>query len=145
MPSSFSATTGLRSGGRGGTDIQAMIDRIARFEPQLKDVLNRVLTHEAAKLEAYMKTEAPWTDQTGNARNGLYARVVEDFSRSGGGRFSGGTTFRIELGHRVPYGVWLEITERPHGRTARPIVRPTIRDKSVNVMAALNGVFGQVR
>lgn len=55
--------------------------------------------HYTAPLaESFMKSTASWTDRTGNARNGLRARVV-----------AGGDKVAIVLYHSVPYGVWLEV------------------------------------
>lgn len=144
--SGITVTTGLKSGGAGGIKIQNLIDNTLRFEPKLKDAMNETLEHERGVLEAYIKTNAPWTDQTGNARNGLFVRVDSEFMRSGGGQFSvGGQTFRLVLGHSVPYGIWLETTLRPHGKTARPIITPTIRDDPTHIMATLTDVFGRVK
>ena len=49
------------------------------------------------KAIAMMKDNAPWTDRTSAARNGLNAEVVVD-----------GKTVGIVLYHTVPYGVFLE-------------------------------------
>jgi hypothetical protein len=56
----------------------------------------------AAEAEAWMKTNAPWKDQTGNARQGLYAtpeHVADMLSV-------------VELGHGVYYGLVLEYKNR---------------------------------
>lgn len=63
--------------------------------------------------EGHMKTNAPWTDQTGAARNGLHAKVQ-----------STPVTIGIVLYHSVPYGVFLEV--RWDGRYA--IIVPTIQE-----------------
>lgn len=65
----------------------------------------------APDVENYMKTNAPWTDQTGNARNGLTARPFQE-----------GETVGIVLSHSVPYGIYLEA--KWSGRYA--IIQPTI-------------------
>ena len=51
----------------------------------------------APKLEAHMKNNAPWTDRTGAARNGLGANVVTT-----------GNRVAIVLYHSVNYGPYLE-------------------------------------
>ncbi len=56
--------------------------------------------YTAPLAESFMKSTASWTDRTGNARNGLKARVVV-----GGG----GNKVAIVLYHSVPYGIWLEV------------------------------------
>lgn len=76
------------------------------------------------RAEQYAKVNAPWEDQTGNARNGLTAR----YTRSG-------KTHRLTLFHRVNYGIWLEV--RFSGRYA--IIMPTlkaIRGELLQVVAA---------
>lgn len=65
----------------------------------------------APDVENYMKMNAPWQDQTGNARNGLFARPYREGDEVG-----------IDLGHSVDYGIWLEV--RWSGRYA--IINPTI-------------------
>lgn len=65
----------------------------------------------APDVEAYMKQNAPWTDQTGNARNGLAARA-----------YSQGEEIGIVLSQGVDYGIYLET--RFSGRYA--IIQPTI-------------------
>ena len=52
----------------------------------------------APQIESFMRTEATWTDRTGNARNGLKARV-----------FSNTKKVSIVLYHSVPYGPYLEV------------------------------------
>lgn len=61
--------------------------------------------------ENYMKNNAPWTDQTSNARNGLAARAYTDRKEYG-----------IILFHQVSYGIFLET--RWNGKFA--IINPTI-------------------
>lgn len=83
--------------------------------------------HYTAPLaESHMRENAPWTDRTGNARNGLRAHVV-----------TGGTKTAIVLHHSVPYGVFLEV--RWGGKYA--VIEPTIHAmvptfiKAISVMA----------
>ncbi len=71
------------------------------------------------RVEAYMKLNAPWKDQTGNARNGLAARAYQDKKDIG-----------IVLFHQVPYGIWLET--RWDGAYA--IINPTIDEMGPEVM-----------
>ena len=64
------------------------------------------------EMEASAKANAPWQDQTGNARAGLHATV-------GGSR---GATTTVYLMHGVHYGKYLEL--KNGGRFA--IVGPTL-------------------
>jgi hypothetical protein len=89
------------------------------LSPGLKRVLPKVdagvaLAFDAmeAKAETYARTNAPWTDRTGNARAGLFAKhqaipMVEH---------------RLVVYHTMPYGYWLEV--RWSGRYA--IIGPTV-------------------
>jgi hypothetical protein len=53
----------------------------------------------AAKIEAYAKTNAVWTDRTGNARQGLTARAFKD-----------ATSVVLVLWHQMFYGIFLEVS-----------------------------------
>lgn len=78
-----------------------------------------VAERDAPEVENYMKLNAPWTDQTGNARNGLAARAYQDGDQIG-----------IVLFHQVDYGIWLET--RFDGKYA--IIQPTIDEMGPKVM-----------
>lgn len=88
---------------------------------------------EAVNVQDYARSHAPWTDRTGNARNGLFA-----VARSGGGgrnnlgQFQGATQHEIVLYHTVPYGIWLEV--RFAGKNA--IINPTIQHEGPRIMSA---------
>lgn len=73
----------------------------------------------APEVENYMKLNAPWTDQTTNARNGLAARAYQEGDETG-----------IVLYHQVSYGIYLET--RFGGRNA--IINPAIEAMSPRVM-----------
>lgn len=69
----------------------------------------------ASKAAAKSKAERPWTDRTHHAKQGLYGKVRRE-----------GTKFIIEHGHRVDYGVWLELAN--DGRYA--ILEKTLNELS---------------
>jgi hypothetical protein len=52
----------------------------------------------APQIQSDMRANAPWTDQTGNARGGLFAVTQV-----------GTNEVAIVLYHSVPYGIWLEL------------------------------------
>jgi hypothetical protein len=52
----------------------------------------------APQIQSDMRSNAPWTDRTGNARNGLFA-VTQTSTNA----------VAIVLYHSVPYGIWLEL------------------------------------
>lgn len=65
----------------------------------------------APQIQSDMRSNAPWRDQTGNARNGLFAVVKTSTNK-----------VDIVLYHSVPYGIWLEL--RWSGKYA--IITPSI-------------------
>lgn len=65
----------------------------------------------AQEVEAYAKANAPWSDRTGSARQGLRADVYEEFGE-----------IVLELSHSVDYGVWLELIQNG----AYAIIMPTL-------------------
>lgn len=76
------------------------------------------------QLEDYARNNAPWQDDTGNARAGLSARVFND-----------GGEIVIELSHGVDYGYWLELIQE--GRFA--ILLPTIEALGPRIINAASG------
>lgn len=73
-----------------------------------------------AVAESYMRSNARWNDQTGNARNGLRAKHVGEAMVS----------HRLVLYHTMPYGIWLEV--RWSGRYA--IIAPSIQQLGPDLM-----------
>lgn len=83
----------------------------------------------APEVENYAKINAPWNDQTGNARNGLAARAYQDRDEVG-----------IVIYHQVSYGIWLET--RFGGKNA--IIEPTIQAMSPKVMARFDRLLERI-
>lgn len=81
----------------------------------------------ATEAQNDMRSNAPWTDRTGNARSGLYAEA-ERFAKH---------VVVIHLSHGVDYGIWLEI--KNGGRYA--IVAPTLERLYPRVRQLLNQLF----
>lgn len=84
---------------------------VADLEPRIKRAMVAAAEYTSGHAETYMKDNAPWTDRTGAARNGLGTRVVTT-----------GDKVVIVLYHTVPYGVFLEL--RWDGKYA--IIEPTM-------------------
>lgn len=89
-----------------------------------------VVEYWDSRIEAHMKVAAPWTDRTGNARIGLFAKAGHDPGKS----------HWIDLGHRVPYGIWLEV--RWAGRYA--IVLPTLIAYGPKIMKTMTKLFARL-
>ena len=84
---------------------------------------------QAARSTAYMKTNAPWTDRTSAARNGLHAVATDNGSR-----------FELLLSHAVQYGIWLEV--KFSGRDA--IILPSLRVAARELQARLDKMWGRI-
>lgn len=67
----------------------------------------------SSQMEAEAKVEAPWTDRTGLARQGLFGEAKE----------FGDDTLRVRLSHTMDYGVYLELANS--GKYA--ILEPTVK------------------
>lgn len=79
-------------------DISDLVRGLNSLESKT-DMAIRVFAEQGAqKLENNAKTNARWTDRTGNARGRLNGRVER---RS--------TYYRLILSHGVDYGIWLEL------------------------------------
>lgn len=88
-----------------------LTDKINEFGPRVKRAMVAGAKVVEPQAEAYMKSNATWTDRTGNARNGLKAQTVVSKN-----------SVAIYLFHQVPYGPWLEL--RWSGRYQ--IINPTV-------------------
>jgi hypothetical protein len=93
--------------------------KVAVLPVVVNKALNVLMQTQAPRVQSYARSHAPWNDQTGNARSGLFARA-------GGG---GGTSY-IELYHTVPYGIFLET--RWGGRYQ--VLVPTITAEGARIM-----------
>ena len=105
-------------------------DGLDEFDENAIQAIQLVLDYWATRAMTQMKTNAPWTDRTTNARNGLMAKRFED-----------GDSFSLVLWHTVPYGIWLEV--RWSGRYA--IIGPTLNDIAPKVLQMAGEAIVRVR
>lgn len=89
-----------------------LVGNLAEFDNKARRAIRAAAEYVAPQAEQWMKQNAKWTDQTGAARSGLGAKVVDN-----------GNSVAIVLFHSVPYGVFLEV--RWGGKYA--IIEPTIQ------------------
>ena len=85
--------------------------RLQQIDPLVRRAMAAAATKVAPEGEAWMKANAKWRDQTGNARNGL-----------GGSAKISSDSVAVVFYHSVPYGIWLEV--RWDGRYA--IIMPAV-------------------
>lgn len=103
--------------------------KLASLQPRLEAAVFATMSFYTTRVEGHAKLNAPWSDQTGNARNLLSAEAYRSPGTSG-----------IVLYHQMPYGIWLEV--RWSGRYA--IIIPTIERFGPEVMIALRGLLGRL-
>lgn len=102
---------------------------LASLQSRMEAAVFAAMSMYSSRVEAYAKGNAPWNDQTGNARNALSAEAYRTAGATG-----------IVLYHQMPYGIWLEV--RWGGRYA--IIIPTIERMGPEVMTAIRGLLGRL-
>lgn len=95
---------------------------VAGLDNRLDRALAAAIEYAATKSEGSMKRNAPWTDQTSNARNGLHTLPFHE-----------GRTHGYHLAHGVPYGIWLEV--RWDGRYG--IIPQSVQEGGMMVMSLM--------
>lgn len=95
---------------------------LKRMPTVFRKAVYQVLRFHEPQVAAKARANAPWKDDTGNARSGLSTEVV----------VLGQGQYALVLFHRVKYGLWLEV--RFEGRYA--IIMPTLRGHAPLVMAS---------
>lgn len=110
-------------------DDSAVVSKLKTFNAKADRFLTAATAYHATKATKYARANAPWTDQTTNARNGLFARAERDVP-----------SYRIIVGHSVPYGAWLEV--RWSGRYQ--IIRPTIDHTGPELMQTVSTMFSKL-
>lgn len=123
---------GTRSGN--GMTIKMTENTLTKGIKTLPGVVNRAaafaLQKNAAPAENWMKSNAPWTDRTTNARNGLSARYAGS---------SGGVHVMV-LFHTVDYGIWLEVAHEGRYR----IIDPALQEWGPRVMKDLIHILDRI-
>lgn len=94
---------------------------------KVRDKVESVVSIKATEGITALKVNAPWTDRTSAARNGLHTIS-----------FLGGSQMVIIYSHAVHYGIWLEV--KFNGRDAT--VMPTILKEGPDLMNKLEGILG---
>jgi hypothetical protein len=108
---------------------------VKHMEDKLQRALYGVVKYWDGPVERYMKHNAPWTDRTTNARNGLTAVAQKS------GSTIAASNFAIVLSHSVDYGIYLEDEQY---KSARPIIMPTIKIYAPKVMKTLTKILDRL-
>lgn len=102
---------------------------IAVLDKKTQTAIKAAFAFQAGRSTAWMKTNAPWTDRTSAARNGLHATP----------RFSS-SRFELLLAHAVSYGIWLEVANS--GRYQ--IILPALRQAAKELQGLLDNLWGKM-
>jgi hypothetical protein len=102
----------------------ALQKAIHEIDPGIKRAMIAAAEYNGPKVVSWAKSNAKWTDRTGNARNGLGGQTLVS---------DGGRHVQLVIFHSVPYGIWLEV--RFSGRYA--IIQPAIDEWFPKVMNTL--------
>lgn len=127
-------------------DVEPIQRGLAEFDRRIHNRMLAISDFHAQRAQAEMRERAPWTDRTGNARNGLFAKPFYNLGsgtlgRDAGGRFtSGGNTYGVVLYHSVPYGIWLET--RWAGRFAALL--PVLSSEGQQFMLSVAALFSAI-
>ncbi len=101
--------------------------KVKEYGEKLIKALHELGDYFAGVLEGYAKENAPWTDRTGHARQGLTG--VAQKAAAG---------VVIVLYHKATYGIWLEVANAgTYG-----IILQTLESHHAPVMAACRALIG---
>lgn len=90
--------------------LENVIGNLKGCEDRMRRELLALGKQTAAQMQAYAQQNAPWQDQSGEARQGLRGEAIEDDGK-----------LKVRIAHTMEYGVYLELSRK--GR--RPILEPT--------------------
>ena len=115
-----------RSRARMKINTDSLINNLSKLDSDTEQRIGVIAERQATVSQNEMRSNAPWQDRTGNARNGLFGK----YSREG-------DTHKITLSHSMNYGIWLET--RWAGKYE--IIRPSISKGGDDVMRQLGRLF----
>lgn len=106
--------------------VDSMTGQIAFLESSSFGAARLVMEAKADEVLSYAQDNAPWSDRTGAAREGLDVDVS-----------SQGNQIFLELFHTVEHGQWLEVIQ--NGRYA--IIMPTLEVFAAEIFEAAGAAF----
>lgn len=119
----------MASRGRVTWDDRALYNKLRTFNARADRFITAATAYHATRAASYARTNAPWTDRTGNARNGLFARAERD-----------APVYRVIIAGSVPYQPWLEV--RFSGRYQ--IIRPTVDHEGPELMRTVQTMYSRM-
>ncbi len=124
------ARRGSRSLSWDTASVAGLFENVERLGPRVEQAAMQVMERQGDLATAYMKANAPWTDRTSVARNGLGAKA-----------FKQGSRLVLNLFGRANYQIWLEV--KNNGRYA--IITPTFEIWGPRVMRSMDGLIERLR
>lgn len=89
-----------------------LMKNVRTFDNRLRAAVAAVTDRRAAETQVWLRRNAPWTDRTGVARQGLFAIANH------------GKTFEeIFMAYSVTYGIWLEVANDRRFAIISPAIR----------------------
>ncbi|NPV80743.1 MAG: hypothetical protein HPY52_10785 [Firmicutes bacterium] len=89
-----------------------VIANMQEWERRTKAALFALGQHYGAKMEGEAKQEAPWTDRTGHARQGLFGEAMEESD-----------ALRVRIAHSMDYGPYLELAHSQKYAILEPVAK----------------------
>jgi len=111
-------------------DPKTIIEKMKKAPEKANFYLSRTTEFYSLHAETYAKSKAPWTDRSTNARSGLASNWRGEISTTS-------ARFEIDVFHRVPYGIWLEL--KYNGKFS--IINKTISAEGPKFFNAANKVM----
>lgn len=111
-------------------DAKSLLQGLSTTESKADAAIRMYAETAAVNLEAYMKSNRPWVDRTGNAKARLTASVQKLMDG-----------YRIALAHGVTYGIWLELANEKR----YAIIQPTILAKSNEVFEGYEHLLDKLK
>lgn len=99
---------------------------IKDLEDQANRFIDQVMEFESVNAQNDMRLTAPWTDRTGNARQGLFAQAYVQGDEHG-----------MVLYHTVNYGIFLETANS----SKYEVIMPTVNRTGHAVMSDLSSLL----
>ena len=113
-------------------DADDLLNGLAKVESKANIAIGMLCETAAKNLEKDAKSQAPWTDRTGSARQRLQGYTYQ--------RTSG---WRIVLAHGVDYGIWLELAHEKRFAIVGPLINlsgPYILKDFENLLDKIGGL-----
>jgi hypothetical protein len=111
---------------RWDTSPTVLANNLGSYLNRLLAAIGSLADFFAARIESFARSNAPWTDRTGDARRGLTAKV-----------FKSAAAVTIVLFHTMSYGIWLEVKNQ--GRFA--IILKALEAHYGQIMAAIQALM----